>query len=260
MEFETLRVKIDGPVGTLTLNRPECLNALSAQALTDLIAAASWLNDLPGVRAVVVTGAGRAFCSGVDLRDERMASLGSEGSPDADALARLGGEMALAVQTMQAVTIAALHGHVVGGGVVLAAACDLRVAATGTHFRIPEVEMGLPLGWGGIPLLVASIGAARTVDLVLTCRSFDATEALALGLINRVVAPDRVLVEAGDLADTIAEMPPVAVRFTKTQVAEATDRLTDEIVAADAHLLMAAVLGGAAGPIVERYRRGILGS
>jgi len=259
MEFETLGVQVAGPVGTLTLDRPECLNALSAQALTELITAASWFNDRPEVRAVVVTGAGRAFCSGVDLGDERMASLGSVDSGEAFALARLGGEMALAVQSMRAVTVAALHGHVVGGGVVLAAACDLRVAATGTLFRIPEVEMGLPLGWGGIPLLVASIGTARTMDLVLTCRSFDATEALAMGLINRVVAPDRVPVEAGRLADTIAAMPPRAVGCTKPQVAAAAGRLSDEILDADAALLLAAVSGGDAGATLEEYRRRILG-
>jgi enoyl-CoA hydratase/carnithine racemase len=107
--------------------------------------------------------------------------------------------MAEAIEAMRAVTIAKIHGHCVGGGVVLASACDLRIAADDTRFSIPEVDLGIPLAWGGIPRLVREIGPARTKELVMTCRPFGAAEALAAGFLNRTVP-------ASDLAGAVDEL------------------------------------------------------
>jgi enoyl-CoA hydratase/carnithine racemase len=98
-----------------------------------------------------------------------------------------GRRMAEAIEEMRAVTVARIHGHCVGGAVVLAAACDLRIAADDTRFSIPEVDLGIPLAWGGIPRLVREIGPVRTKELVMTCRPFGATEAMAAGFLNQVV-------------------------------------------------------------------------
>ena len=124
-------------------------------------------------------GNGRAFTAGADL-----AAFTDGGGVDR-AGTDAGRVMAEAITAMQAVTVAAIHGHCVGGGVVLAATCDLRVAAEDVRFVIPEVDLGIPLAWGGIPRLVREVGPAATRDLVMTCRPFGAAEAQALGFVNR---------------------------------------------------------------------------
>jgi enoyl-CoA hydratase/carnithine racemase len=157
MEFATLEVGVEGSIGRLRLNRPEKLNPLGADALRELAAAARWFDAQAGVKVVVVRGAGRAFSAGADLASFSGAAQGSPREA-----ADLGREMADALEEMRALTIAAIHGWCVGGALVLAAACDLRVAADDARFSIPEVDLGIPLAWGGIPRLVREIGPALT--------------------------------------------------------------------------------------------------
>ena len=160
-----IRVEVDGAgtIGRLTLARPEKLNTLSRAVLEELTAAATWFDGQPDVKVVVVTGAGRAFSAGFDLDDRTWAELGAPERSTA-----VGRAMAEAIGGMRAVTIAAIRGHCIGGGVVLAAACDLRVASITATFRIPEVDLGIPLFWTGVPRLVREIGPALTKELVMT--------------------------------------------------------------------------------------------
>ena len=192
MRYETVRVSCDGAVGRLTLSNPAKLNPLSVTCLGELAHAARWFDGRPEVKAVVVKGEGRAFTAGADL--EAFTSRANQ--ERAEARDRADGDagrlMAEAVTAMRAVTIAAIHGHCVGGGVVLAAACDIRVAAKNVTFAIPEANLGVPLAWGGIPRLVREIGPAATRDLVLSCRPFYAAEAQALGFVTRVVDLDKI--------------------------------------------------------------------
>jgi enoyl-CoA hydratase/carnithine racemase len=183
-DVTTVEAVAEGARGRLTLNRPGKLNPLSTQTLNELVAAARWFDTRPEVKAVVVSGKGRAFSAGADLA--AFAGLG-EGSDVTREAADAGRRMADAIEAMRAVTVARLHGHCVGGGLVLAAACDLRVAADTTRFSIPEVDLGIPLAWGGIPRLVREIGPALTKELVMTCRPFGADEAKAVGFVNKVV-------------------------------------------------------------------------
>lgn len=210
----TLKHRGDDPVATMLLNRPERLNALSRELLRDVVAACRWLDDTTAIRAVVVRGAGRAFSAGFDLDDFR--SLDEHGTPRDNAdLGRLAAE---ALTDVRPLTVAAIHGHCVGGGLVLAAACDLRLASDTVRFSIPEVDLGIPLAWGGIPRLVRELGPAVTKELVLTCRPFGADEALALRFLNRVV-PEAELVAAADaLAAELAAKPAFALRATKQHV------------------------------------------
>ena len=134
--------------------------------------------------------------------------------------------MADAVERMSALTIAAIKGPCVGGGVVLASACDLRIAADDTVFSIPEVDLGIPLAWGGIPRLVREIGPAMTRELVLTCRPFDADEARSIGFVNRVVPRADLEAAVDELADQLAAKAPNVVRTTKRQVNEALDAMS----------------------------------
>ncbi|HTO70733.1 MAG TPA: enoyl-CoA hydratase/isomerase family protein [Myxococcota bacterium] len=223
--FETLELRASAPIARLTLNRPERLNALGATMMRELVAAAHWFDAQPDVRVVIVSGAGRAFTAGADLRDSPVGGA-SQQSGNSWAVRRevgqLGLRMADAVESMRAVTIAQIHGYAVGGGVVLAAACDLRVAADDAVFSIPEVELGIPLAWGGIPRLVRELGPALAKELVMTCRRFGAAEAKAAGFLNRVVHADRVAAEAESLAEQIAAMPSVPVTITKEHVNSVT--------------------------------------
>jgi enoyl-CoA hydratase/carnithine racemase len=241
--FRTLRVEVDGPRGRLTLDQPDRLNPLGAVALRELAEAAAWF-DAIGVPVVVVAGAGRAFCAGFDLRELRVAPDPGAGDladhPGASTPA-LGAAMAEAISSMSALTIAAIQGPCVGGGLVLALCCDLRIAADDAWFSLPEAELGIPLAWSGVPRLVRELGPARATDLILTCRRMPASEALAGGVVTEVVPrADLDAVVAARVA-TIVERPPAVITTTKRQVREAAEALvptagawagTDELVAA----------------------------
>lgn len=223
--LSTLRLlhRGDAPVATLLLDRPERLNALSAELLAEIATACRWLDVTSPIKVVVVRGAGRAFSAGFDLDD--FASLENAAAPRETAdLGRLAAE---ALTHVRPLTVAAIHGHCVGGGLVLAAACDLRVAADDAVFSIPEVNLGIPLAWGGIPRLVRELGPAITKELVLTCRPFGADEALGLRFVNRVVTADELITAADALAAELATKPSFSLRATKTQV----NAVMDEIAA-----------------------------
>lgn len=221
MSFETINVESDGPLGRLTLNRPERLNAMNGAMLREIVLATRFFDEQREVRVVIVSGAGRAFCAGADLKD----SPAQEAVPDSGKswlyrreAAQSGRRMADAIEQMRATTIARLHGHIVGGGVVLASACDLRVASEDARFSIPEIELGIPLAWGGIPRLVREIGPAMTKELVMTCRPFTPEEAKAMGFINRVVGFEELDNEVEQLAAEIIRQPSVPVVITKEHV------------------------------------------
>jgi len=218
--FETLTVELDGAVGQLTLNRPEKLNPLSTSTLTELAAAARWFDQQPKVKVVIVRGAGRVFSAGADLASFE----GSQDVPMREAADR-GREMAEALENMRAVSIAAIQGWCVGGGLVLAAACDLRVAADDARFSIPEVDLGIPLAWGGIPRLVREIGPALTKELVLTCRPFDAAEAKAAGFLNRLVPAEELEDSVRVLAESLAAKASHALFSTKRHVNAVTEQM-----------------------------------
>ena len=219
--FSTIVLDTNGPVAALQLNRPERLNALSTVMLREIIEACAWLDTQADVKVVVVSGAGRAFCAGFDLGDFTSSAQGQSPRDTAD----LGRRAAEALSDVTALTIAAVHGHCVGGGVVLTSACDLRLAADTTRFSIPEVNLGIPLAWAGIPRLVRELGPAITKDLVLTCRPFDAHEAHALRFVNRVVVADELMAAASALATELAAQPGFALRTTKQQVNAAMDEM-----------------------------------
>jgi enoyl-CoA hydratase/carnithine racemase len=220
--FETLDVALSGRIGRLTLNQPDKLNPLGTVVLSEIARAAAWF-DATDATVVVLTGAGRAFSSGFDLRDFTGASdaptLGARAQAD---LGRLAAE---ALERMRAVTIAAIKGPCIGGGVVLASACDLRIAADDSLFSIPEVDLGIPLTWGGIPRLVREMPPAVVRELVLTCRPFDGDEARSLGFVNRVVARPDLEETVERLASSLARKAPSVLRATKRQVNAALEEV-----------------------------------
>jgi enoyl-CoA hydratase/carnithine racemase len=211
MDNRRITLDVTDGLGVLTFERPDKLNALDRRALEELASAVENLDD---VRVLVVRGAGSSFCAGVDIGevagaagdDSRIAEMVSLGRRAADALARC-----------PAITIAAIHGHCVGGGVVMAASCDLRIAAADARFRIPELELGIPLVWGGIPTLLRTMPAAVAKDLVMTCRPFDAEEGLRVGFLSRVVPESHLQQELDAVAGDLLALPAPALAITKGQ-------------------------------------------
>lgn len=256
MGFSALEVGAASPVGELVLARPERLNALSATTLRELRDAARWFDARPEVRVVVVRGRGRSFCAGADLREPPVAEARPESGlswSERREIGQLGHRMATAVEEMRAITVASVHGHVIGGGLVLMLACDLRVAAADARFRIPEVELGIPLAWGGIPRLVREIGPSRTRDLVMTGRPFDAAEALALGVVNRVAEPDQLADATRDLVDALLERPEVPLAITKEHVAAVARSIAGATAFADGDALLASVFDPESLEAARRY-------
>jgi enoyl-CoA hydratase/carnithine racemase len=226
MQFSEITVKVDGPRGDITLNRPAKLNPLSTTALNELVSAARYLDTLAEVKVVVVAGAGRAFSAGADLASFTATEPSAAAARDA---ADAGRRMAEAIEAMRAVTIARIHGHCVGGGVVLACACDLRVAADDTRFSIPEVDLGIPLAWGGIPRLVREIGPAKTKELVMTCRPFDAAEALTAGFLNRAVPASDLAAAVDGLAEQLAGKSALTLTATKRHTNAVTESMVGTV-------------------------------
>lgn len=217
-EFQTIKVEAnDDGLGRLVLNRPDRLNAIGATMLQELAEAARWFDTHRELRVVIVSGAGRAFCAGADLQDAAASSEQRSWLYRREA-GQYGLRAADAIEQMRAVTIAQVQGYAVGGGVVLMAVCDLRVAAEDAWFFIPEIDLGIPLAWGGIPKLVREIGPALTKELVMTCRRFSPMEAKAMGFINRVVPLAKLESETEELARELLAKPSVPVAITKEHV------------------------------------------
>jgi enoyl-CoA hydratase/carnithine racemase len=222
MQFDTITVAVDGDRGTLTLDRPEKLNPLSSHTLNEIEAAARWFDGFDDLKVVVVAGKGRAFSAGADVSAFGSGEAATRHPrDDADS----GWRMARAMDEMRAVTIAKVQGWCVGGGLVLAGVCDLRVAGRSARFSIPEVELGIPLAWGGIPRLVREIGPALTKELVMTCREFGPDEAKAAGFLNRVVDDDRLDAEVDELVGALVRMPKVALLATKAHTNAVTESM-----------------------------------
>ncbi len=223
MQFDTIEVSVDGPRGALTLNRPDKLNPLSSHTLNEIEAAARWFDTHDDLKVVVASGRGRAFSAGADVSAFGTPQNGRDPRDDADS----GWRMARAMDELRAVTIARIQGWCVGGGLVLAAVCDLRVAAADARFSIPEVELGIPLAWGGIPRLVREIGPALTKELVMTCREFGPDEARAAGFLNRVVPAAELDPTVDELVDTLVRMPKLALLATKTHTNAVTEAMVN---------------------------------
>ena len=255
--FDTIEVAVEGARGALMLDRPDKLNPLSSHTLQEIEAAARWLDTHDDLKVVVVSGRGRAFSAGADV--SAFGEAAPERRPPRDD-ADSGWRMARAMDELRAVTIARIHGWCVGGGLVLAAVCDLRVAGRGARFSIPEVELGIPLAWGGIPRLVREIGPALTKELVMTCREFGPDEARAAGFLNRVVPDEELDGAVEELASTLERMPKLALLATKAH----TNAVTEAMVAtgrswSDADGLLAGLRDPEGRRSADRYLQRVRG-
>lgn len=240
MALETVLVERDRELSglmTVTLNRPEKLNAINVQMHDDLQHVCRELQDDFETRVVIFTGAGRTFSSGADLTSTRA------GSPVNDLDRRLrvhiGGRTSAMLERLDQVTIGAINGLAIGGAVVFASCLDLRIAAESAWFSIPEVELDLPLTWQALPRLMRELGPARTKELVMTCDRFSSADALRWGFLNRVVPDADVLAESRKLAEKLLSMDPLTLAMTKSATnALARTMVPDEANWSDADVML----------------------
>ncbi|MGI8748299.1 MAG: enoyl-CoA hydratase/isomerase family protein [Deinococcus sp.] len=217
-DFRTLQIDRHGPLAVLTINRPAALNALNGETLSELAQVTDLVAENADIGALIITGAGeRAFVAGADISE--LAQL--EGVFAGRELSLAGQDVMHGVATLPIPTIAAIGGYALGGGLELALACDLRVAAPGARLGLPEVSLGLLPGFGGTQRLARLIGAGRALDLMLTARQLPAEEALGMGLVN-YLAPDP-LQKARELAESILKNGPVALSLVKEAVRRGLD-------------------------------------
>ncbi len=213
MPYTDIMYTVGDGIATITLNRPQALNAETSTMLRGWMEALRQSQDDPAVKAVVVTGAGRAFCAGADLNPSRTASdsVATGLGPEESAFPEC-------VQALEKPYLAAVNGAAVGGGMDLVSWCDIRIASEKARFGMVFVRLGAIPAVGGLYTLPRIVGTARALELIWSGRVFDAPEALAIGYVSQVVPPDQLLPVTYELAARIARGPSLAIREAKRLV------------------------------------------
>lgn len=231
MNHETLSVTEQDGVLEITLNRPEQLNAINAKCREELMQVFLAARDNPAQRVLLITGAGRAFSAGADLKD------GSVTEPPVESVeSRWWGDYRSALASLGKPSIAAVNGYALGGGFELALACDLRLAAEEAAFAAPEINLGsIPAG-GATQRLARLAGLGRAMELVLLGERIDAAEAYRIGLVNRVVAAAELLPTARAWAKKLAAKAPLALKYAKEAVNKSVDIPIEDGIRLEAYL------------------------
>ncbi len=254
--METLLVERDRELPglvTITLNRPQKLNAINATMHDELQRTCFDLQRDPEARVIIVTGAGRAFSAGADRGAFKDASSETPGTPAllaanplADRVwAGMGSRTSAALEGLDQVTIAAVNGLAIGGAVVFLACLDIRLAAESAWFSIPEVDLHIPLTWSALPRLMRELGPARTKELVMTCDRFSTEEALRWGFLNHVVPDAELVPRTRALAAKLLAKDPMSLALTKSATrALANAMIPDYVTHGDPdYLLIGRALG-----------------
>ncbi|OGK78368.1 MAG: hypothetical protein A2W08_13805 [Candidatus Rokubacteria bacterium RBG_16_73_20] len=215
MDYTCLLYEVEDGIATLVLNRPERLNALGDTLREDLCDAVLRASADPAVRCLILTGAGRGFCAGGDVKAMDDAAARGVARPVLEKIAPVRDRVVLALREAPQPVIAAVNGAAAGAGMNLALACDIRLASTTARFAEAFVKRGLHVDWGGTYFLPRVVGMARACELIFTGDAIDAEEALRLGLVSAVHPPERLLPAARELARRIAAGPPLAIRLAK---------------------------------------------
>ena len=206
MPYQHLSVSVQDRIATLTVNRPDKLNALNATLIGELGAAIDEMQTRDDVGGIILTGAGRAFIAGADI-----AELSGISALEGKRLARRGQEIFRRFELSPKPTVAAVNGFALGGGCELAMACQIRIASDAAKFGQPEVKLGLIPGYGGTQRLPRLVGRGRALQLLLTGEMIDAQEAFRIGLVNRVVAPEQLLAAATAMIQQMLMNAPLGI-------------------------------------------------
>jgi enoyl-CoA hydratase len=231
MNYENVLVERDGPVGIITINRPQVLNALNDRTVAEIDSALEELGADSEIRVIIITGAGsKAFVSGADINELRALQT----AQDAAKKASIGQKVLRKIETMPKPVIAAINGYALGGGCEIAMACDIRVAADSAKLGQPEINLGILPGYGGTQRLPRLIGRGRAKLLLFTGEMVDASEAYRLGLVDRVVPAAELMDQVKALAHTIASKAPVALSLIKEAVNRGMEMPLDDANAFEA--------------------------
>jgi len=218
MAFKYLLVEKSEKIGVVKINRPDVYNAVNIEAILELENAVHDLNDDRNISIVVITGEGKSFVSGSDI--SRLVEMDSLKARE---YSQTGQRVLDFIEKMEKPVIAAVNGFALGSGCELAMACDIRIASEKAKFGQPEVKLGLIPGHAGTQRLARLVGVAKAKELIFTGEMIDAQEALRIGLVNRIVAPDELLEETKNIAKKIMEVGPTAVRIAKTVINRGID-------------------------------------
>lgn len=220
-----------GHVAVLTINRPDALNALNTEVLTELDQAVDQLDADEEVRVIVITGEGRAFVAGADIGE--MATLNmTEGR----SFGQKGQKLYRKIEKMEKPTIAAVNGFALGGGCELAMACDIRYASETAIFGQPETGLGITPGFSGTQRLTQLVGKGLATEIILSANNIDAKRAEEIGLVNRVTPPEELMAETMKLAEKIASNAPLAVRWANSAIKRGMEADTDTGIAIEGDL------------------------
>jgi enoyl-CoA hydratase len=229
MPYETITYGVAERIGTITVNRPDKLNALNAQVISELGQAIDVARDDDSVGAVILTGAGRAFIAGADISE-----LEHHDVVAMKRVAQVGQSVFRKFETSPKPTVAAINGFSLGGGNELAMCCHVRIASDSAKFGQPEVKLGLVPGYGGTQRLARLIGKGRALQLLMTGEMIDAQEAFRVGLVNRVVPGAELIATATTMLKTILANGPLAVAQCIELVDHGYDITLDEALTMEA--------------------------
>jgi enoyl-CoA hydratase len=221
--YTTLKLERDGHTALITFNRPKVLNALNTMVATEGLDAVQSISTDPSVRVVILTGAGRAFVAGADI-----AEMETKTAEEARIYSELGHRFMNALQDLPQPVIAAINGFALGGGLEVALACDIRIAAASAQFGLPETILGIIPGWGATQRTARLVGAAKTKEMIFTGRRFSSAEALDMGLVNRVVPDNELMETVRTMTALMCRQGQTALRHAKTVVNRGLDLTLDE--------------------------------
>jgi enoyl-CoA hydratase len=219
MEFKYIIYEKSDGIATITLNRPEALNAWSQELASEFVVAVNDTKQDDDVNVVILTGAGeRAFSAGADIK----AMIGMT-ALKARALSQMGGEICELLENLEKPVIAAINGYALGGGMEVSMACDFRIGSDRARMGQTEINIGLIPGWGGTQRLTRLVGKARAKELVYTGRIIDANTAYEWGLLNKVVAASELMTAVRQFAKELASKAPVALKVAKSLIEKGAD-------------------------------------
>jgi len=218
MAYKNIINETDGKIGIVKINRPDVLNAVNVETILEIEKAVKEFNDNKDILVIIITGEGKSFVSGSDI--SRLAEMDSLKARE---YSQIGQRVLSYIENIEKPVIAAVNGYALGSGCELAMACDIRIASEKAKFGQPEVKLGLIPGHAGTQRLARYVGVGKAKELIFTGDLIDAQEAMRIGLVNKVVASDKIIEEAKNIAHKIIDVGPTAVRLAKTVINRGID-------------------------------------
>lgn len=240
MNQESVLYAREDKTAVITLNRPDRLNAINQDLIKNLNQYLVTAGTDPGIATIILTGAGKAFCAGEDLKETSAGKTLAQWTKEIDTLQ----EFQRVVLNLGKPLIAAVPGYALGGGLEFALSCDIRIASEDARFGFPETGVGLTITSAGTKLISQLVGLGKAKELIFTGEFIDASEALRIGLANRVVSRDALMTEALEMARKIGQRSPLALRLSRTAVDQGLHSSFEQILELEAAHLMICVSGG----------------